>query len=129
MDDDFENETGSSQESSENVDDRLKALIELMGSRAGNGLRDGSGQQVEKEDTLKYLSQLETVARRLKDQLLSDRKKVSLIDSKDSLKVQLVLKSIFVSFLRLLLKFNLWCLIIFQITKKYYHSCNKFVCT
>jgi hypothetical protein len=47
-----------------------------MGSRAGNGLRDGSGQQVEKEDTLKYLSQLETVARRLKDQLLSDRKKV-----------------------------------------------------
>ena len=82
LDDDFEedeieNETGSSQESAENVDDRLKALIELMGSRGGgNGLRDGSGHQVEKEDTLKYLSQLETVARRLKDQLLSDRKKV-----------------------------------------------------
>jgi hypothetical protein len=47
-----------------------------MGSRAGNGLRDGSGQPIEKEDTLKYLSQLETVARRLKDQLLNDRKKV-----------------------------------------------------
>ncbi len=80
LDDDFEEdeiETGSSQESAENVDDRLKALIELMGSRGGgNGLRDGSGHPVEKEDTLKYLSQLETVARRLKDQLLSDRKKV-----------------------------------------------------
>ena len=80
LDEDFDElETGSSQESSENVDDRLKALIELMGSRAGTGIRDGPGNTVvEKEDTLKYLSQLETVARKLKDQLLSDRKKVKI---------------------------------------------------
>ena len=47
-----------------------------MGSRAGTGLRDSSGHKIEKEDTLEYLSQLETVARRLKDQLLNDSKKV-----------------------------------------------------
>ena len=74
--DEVENESRSSLESSENVDDRLKALIELMGSRTGNGLRDISGHPIEKEDTLTYLSQLETVARKLKDQLLNDRKKV-----------------------------------------------------
>jgi hypothetical protein len=73
---DDELETGSSHESVENVDDRLKALIELMGSRPG----DASGHPTEKEDTLKYLSQLETVARRLKDQLLNDRKKVRATD-------------------------------------------------
>ena len=52
------------------VDDKLKALLTL--------LNRGQKEPEEKEDTLQYLSQLENVARRLKDQLLMENPQVSL---------------------------------------------------
>jgi hypothetical protein len=49
------------------VDERLKVLLSLL----ENGKEDTNNGE-RREDTLQYLSQLETVARRLKDQLLKD---------------------------------------------------------
>ena len=47
------------------VEDRLRILLSLL----ENGKEDAKNGR---EDTLQYLSQLESVARRLKDQLLND---------------------------------------------------------
>ena len=48
------------------VDERLRVLLSLLESGKENATDHG------REDTLQYLSQLESVARRLKDQLLQD---------------------------------------------------------
>jgi len=48
------------------VEERLRILLSLL-ETGKEDVRNG----VVREDTLQYLSQLETVARRLKDQLLS----------------------------------------------------------
>ncbi len=52
------------------VDERLRILLSLLDQQ--NGVSGGGPEQhgVRREDTLQYLSQLESVARRLKDQLL-----------------------------------------------------------
>ena len=67
------------------VDERLRALLMLLNQSNGTG-DDASAVDADheddgirpKEDTLQYLSQLESMARRLKDQLLMDQPKVSL---------------------------------------------------
>lgn len=51
------------------------------GGRIDNPAADDLVQGLPKEDTLQYLSQLESVARRLKDQLLNEQPKVILENS------------------------------------------------
>ena len=53
--------------SQKGVEERLRILLSLL----ENGKEDAKNG-VAREDTLQYLSQLESVARRLKDQLLND---------------------------------------------------------
>ncbi|TRY63319.1 hypothetical protein TCAL_01829 [Tigriopus californicus] len=60
-----EGENGGRQE----VDDNLVALLELLREKSREGQQRGNGDHP-KENTLQYLSQLEHVARQLKDQLL-----------------------------------------------------------
>ena len=67
------------------VDERLRALLMLL-NQSGD---DGSAVDADHEngirpkgDTLQYLSQLESVARRLKDQLLMEQPKVSLAQAR-----------------------------------------------
>jgi hypothetical protein len=68
------------------VDERLRALLMLLNAQNGGrggldgetGVDDAVVEGMPKEDTLQYLSQLENVARRLKDQLLMEQPKVQL---------------------------------------------------
>lgn len=65
----FDDEETDGEHGSQKVDDNLVALLELLREKSREGHQRNNGDHP-KENTLQYLSQLEHVARQLKDQLL-----------------------------------------------------------